>query len=117
MKYFLKTILIVLTISACNNIKEKKEFYSNGELKIVMTTDDNGLKQGVLIHYFKTGSIMRKETYKNDTLEGQYITYFKNGKLKAEAYFKKGILNGVIKEYFENGQLNYRGNYTDSLRN
>jgi antitoxin component YwqK of YwqJK toxin-antitoxin module len=110
-------ILLLVTLIACNNsnTRQRKEFYSTGQLKETVNIDANNLKQDTLILYYKDGIINHKEVYHNDTLNGPFLTYYKDGTLWVKTNYKNGVKHGLTQTYYKNQKLKTCGNYINGL--
>jgi len=76
----MKTFIVIMFLTLYAVADIKKEFYHNGQLKI-------------LSHWNKGKK------------DGPFIIYYNNGYPKLESHFKDGHFHGVIKQYYINGQL------------
>lgn len=83
----MKKILLVLLIInlSCNNEKFYKEYYSNGKLKLKISLDKNGIR------------------------DGRFEEYYINGRLKSEGQYFKGQIKDSVFMYFENGRIKEKG--------
>lgn len=109
-------LCLLFALSACNNIHQRKEYYSTGELKETVNIDANNLKQDTLIIYYKDGKINHKELYRNDTLNGPFFTYYKDGTLWVKTNYKNGVKHGLTETFYKNQNLKWYGNYVDGAQ-
>lgn len=107
--------LIIIFCISCS--RTKKEYYQSGELKSEYYKDDNNLKQGEVLKYYKNGIIKSIGYCTNDTFNGIYKEYYSNSQLKIQTMFFKGLQNGEFLEYFDNGQIKQKSNYIDGKEN
>jgi len=64
-------ILSILVISASANDRIKN-FYDNGQMKLIGTYDDNGLRQGKFKRFLNDGTIIEDTIYKNNKIKSGY---------------------------------------------
>lgn len=63
-------------------------------------------RTGKWIYYHEDGkTMMSEENYENGLLNGEVKTYYKSGKLTEELHYKNGKLNGSLKRYSSEGVL------------
>jgi antitoxin component YwqK of YwqJK toxin-antitoxin module len=75
----------------------------------------NGKIEGEYLEYFATGSIKKRNNYKDGLLEGVSKYYNKDGSVYLHQTFKKGIPNGYFKKTHYNGSN--EGYYKNGLQN
>jgi antitoxin component YwqK of YwqJK toxin-antitoxin module len=116
-----------------------KYYFKTGELKTVLTYDEEVENRAYAVHYYQTGEKMAEGWYFNkekDSLwktfganevllsEGKYYegkkygrwrTFYQNGRLAEEKYFDKDIEVGELKVYFDNGKLRQTGFYKNGF--
>ena len=89
---------------------ECKEFWKNGNLRIIdldtLTLEGNGKE----LRYFSNGQLDCAFNFKNLKIEGQFIRYNENGTIIEESNRLGGISNGPFIIYYNNGQKEYEGN-------
>jgi antitoxin component YwqK of YwqJK toxin-antitoxin module len=66
-------VLLSLLLLQCNSTKTKREYYSDGAIKLIAEYD------------------------KNDQLNGKHIEYFHSGQIKSEGKYSTGKANGIFK--------------------
>lgn len=83
-KKLIQVVLIVLFTASCKN--EKKEYYSEGNIKSVLELNSNNQKDGTEKIYYETGELM-------------FLQHFKNGKQVESSfrYYKDGSIQSIIK--------------------
>ena len=79
----------------------------------------NGKKRIGLWKYFQEDgkTLLSEENYKNGILEGKVITYYKSGKIVEMLFYKEGKLNGNAKRFAESGNLLDDLNYKEGKLN
>ncbi len=110
---------------ALQDLKQKKEFYSNGQLKSLKTYKDSVLF-GMQLFYSKNGHIQRAEIYdelgiktgqgKVDSLsrkQGEWTFFFDSGIKRSQGKFKDNKKTGNWIYYYENGKVFETGTYED----
>ena len=77
-----------------------KEFYENGDLKIVniIVEEENDIETENYKEYFQNGFLKIEKTLCNNSKNGVYREYFENGNVKYEGEFKNDKPKG--KQYF-----------------
>lgn len=97
-------VLCIIFFSCSISSEKHKEFYPNGNLKILAEKKDDVLNGKYKIFY-KDGSLKFETNYISDTINGDAIWYYKNGNIKASLFYRMGSKNGIMKTYYENGSL------------
>lgn len=79
-------------------MKKIIEYYDNDETKIEREyyVDDNMVKNGEFISYWRNGQIWEKCYYKNGKLDGEYIEYYYNGQIGIKCYYNLLILQPIL---------------------
>lgn len=102
-----------------------KEFYPNGNLKLVGGLD-NGKRNGIYREYDESGEIINGYIYKKDTLvaegiitgygiyEGEWTYYFKSGAIKAKGTYENSKKTGKWTYYYSNGKIEQTGTFSDN---
>ncbi len=101
MKYCINLFVLFLLSCSCNN--KTKEYYSSGELKIILQDLEGGLQ-----HYkeFHKNGVLKQELYlENGYVNGDVNSYYDNGKLQSIHNYSKGIQDSIALFYSENGDL------------
>lgn len=85
-------LLLSIFFIACNsnNLKEKKEYYSNGAIKAKYFMD------------------------KKKNIHGKYYEYHKNGKLKAIRNYDKNKIHGLCLEFYLDGKIKSKATIVNS---
>lgn len=86
----------------------KKEWYSNGELKMMISNDTiiSNAPKGEINTYHNNGQLHTKYVYNSLGQEqGPYSIYYKNGELWEQGTMEKGEKHGNIKKWYNNKQL------------
>ena len=65
----------------------------------------NGMKEGLWITYYKTGTPLQEATYKHGVLEGTFKAYQHNGRLRSNGSYKNGRRVGVWTTYKNDGSV------------
>lgn len=101
-----------------NGLKEGTwvEYSSGSFLPRHIVNYENGKKNGVFVEIDKTGSIVKKASYKNDVLDGQVCEWFRGGRLTSMNTYKNGQLDGEQIACYEKGGKLEVSNYKDGLR-
>ena len=82
-----------------------REFYDNGQVKIVGQYDDNDLKTGLWNAYFDNGNKLSSSNYKAGINNGYSIVYYPNGNVRYFGDYKDGERIGKWTFYDENGNV------------
>jgi len=109
-----KLLIIIASIFIITSCKQQvtlqeevKEFYDNGNKKIIELYEQ--VKDKKVVRYYK-------EFYENEQLkiegalkdmkrEGLWIFYYENGNKWSEGNYINGLANGKFTQYYENGKL------------
>ena len=110
-------------------------FYSNGEVRVMLSHDDNDVSR--VVNYWPSGKIMGRGKYVgqdkdstwiyfnelgNKLAEEYYIegkkygnwkVYYPDGKIMEERYYENDMENGAFKQYFESGLVFREATYVD----
>jgi hypothetical protein len=76
----------------------------------------NGLKEGKLIAYHSSGTLMVKGYFTRGLRTGRWDNYRENGQLMSFHHYQNGQLDGPMEYYYQNGLLLYKGAYKDDLQ-
>ena len=122
---------LVEDIEEFKDIKVKKTYYSNAQVKSDLTLV-NGIPNGISRNYNETGEIVSSKIFKNGKLLGDgivdkkgkkqgewieyYISHFINPNdsirvKRASGSYVNGFKNGDWKYYYENGSLEQKGKF------
>jgi len=116
-----------------------KEYYDNGQLKIIYHTKDdkrhgkymefylngkkkkvehykNGVKHGESLIFYKSGDLDTKYTMHKGIIEGKMISYYKNGNIRAETDYRNGKPHGIVKHYYYDGNLKSEESFKEGIR-
>ncbi len=103
-------------------MNQKEYLFSNGNVYIQYTIDQNGYKQGKHIQYFINGDIEELSYYKDNNLNGEFIKYFNNNLIEEQSNYLNNMLHGEYKKYklINNKQMlilscNYNMGHLDGL--
>jgi antitoxin component YwqK of YwqJK toxin-antitoxin module len=96
-----------LTLIGCNgsDLKEKKIYHKNGNLKEKFLIDQNKHRQGVGHEYYEDGHLKEIREYYDGKSNGEYRSYYLNGKLETKGKFKSNIQIDTTLGYLNNGHL------------
>ena len=91
------------------DIKEVREHYDSGRLQREYFVDDNNLKQGKSLEYFRNGEIMYEPNFKDNLEHGTVVIYEKGGRVKYRGEHANGKRHGVWifdskKDFYINGK-------------
>lgn len=126
--------LVIIFLYSCSKKNVHEEYYSDGNLKIRVQTNDEGVYNGIFEEFYEDGTLKGQTKFKNGVMVDTVFTYHKNGKLKAKGLLKSfeaigwwshynlegclikreeriivnntPFLNQII-EYYPNGKINY----------
>jgi len=82
----------------------RKEFYSDGKLRIE-ATEINNKKDGAYKTYFQNGFPQCNCNYKYGKADSIQIKHFENGQISLICNYKNGKEDGKTIYYFDNGQI------------
>lgn len=86
-------------------VGDSKEFYANGQLRILRQYDQQGNKEGLQEVYRENGTLISKEIYKQDKHISAERWYQNGQKASLKQYDENGKKNGKHQKWTENGQL------------
>lgn len=101
------TSKLAYEVNYLNNQKNgvSKEFYLNGNLRLVSNYKNGKLNGSYLSYYRSDGKLKSSSNYKEGKLNGASITYFPSGKKKNETEYKDDMVKRCIREWNEQGEL------------
>lgn len=82
-KIFLCVILLCLLLLSCNHDNKIIKYYESGEILSEIRINDDSIKQGETITYYKNGVIKSIVTYFDGKKNGEVYSYYENGKLES----------------------------------
>ncbi len=112
MRKSLLIIGVVLFIN-CISKNEKKFYYEEGQLLSKVQYNDQGLKNGELREYYKSGELKTIEYYRNGKLMDTTRGFYKDGKLSVKIYGHEG--KTFYEKYYENGAIMSNGEVIDTI--
>ena len=77
-------------------LEEKKEYWKNGKLKAKWYEDENGDLEGEYKEWYENGNLKIIKNYKDGKLNGVVTLYYPNGNLKVTGKFKENYKNGLF---------------------
>jgi len=86
----------------------KKEYYNNGQLRQVQQLKDGAIEHGFSKFYYPNGMLEILTTFENGKREGHRIKYFENGIIELIEEYKNGMIEGEVKWYDIEGNLTQR---------
>lgn len=113
-------LLILLSLSSCNNVTVVENKNEAGQLVERYTINpQTKLKEGLHETFFtENGGKCEESNYKAGILRGEQIFYYENGQIKERRNFDvNGSFTGVFKSFFENGHLKSEGQYENGAMN
>ncbi len=91
-------------------------FFSDGKTVLSTETYKNGLLNGELKIYYKSGILTEVSKYKLGKLHGNRIRYSDKGVENENLTYKNGILHGYAIIYDEKGEVFAKGNYENGKK-
>jgi len=79
-------------VTNTSNVGLRKDYYPNGQIRMLGELNNDGRK------------------------EGTWTSYFENGKKNSESVFKDGINNGYSMVWYPSGNVRYFGDYLNGNR-
>ncbi len=106
-------ILLIASLSACNNSEKMSEVEENG-FKVEYSRDKTTKqKQGAYTRFYASGAKYEEGTFVKDSLDGERKFYLENGKIQNIETFKNGRYEGVYKAFYKDGTLEQEGQYVN----
>jgi antitoxin component YwqK of YwqJK toxin-antitoxin module len=103
----------------------RKDYYPDGQLKVVATYNEYGIPEGVRREYNKKGEVERAYVFRKGKIieegiitdagekEGNWKEYYSDRNLKAIGFYKNDEKQGEWKYYYPGGQLEQIGKFVD----
>lgn len=89
-------------------------YYENGDT-LRFETFINGLRNGIMIEYSDTGTVIAKGEYIDDLEEGSW--FYHDGDIIIEGSYKSGNRDGEWKNIYSNGNPSFKGSFLDDNAN
>jgi hypothetical protein len=105
-KQYMSGDYLIKEVTFRNGVREglMKSFYRSGRLRQEFTYR-NGLRQDSAVWYYEEGQVFRTTPYIDDTIDGIQKQYYRIGKLKARLYYSKGYRTASLEEFTPEGKL------------
>jgi len=91
------------------------EFHDNKQIKIEMRVL-NGLKNGDIKQYYRSGKIQTLSNFRNGKLFGKFISFHENGNEQIITFYNNDLRMGSFEEFYDNQKLKLCGSYFNSLK-
>jgi antitoxin component YwqK of YwqJK toxin-antitoxin module len=91
-------------------------FFNDGKTVLSTETYKDGLLDGEVKIFYKSGKITEISHYKSGKLHGNRIRYSDTGVVNENLTYKNGIMNGPAVIYDEKGEIFARGSYENGVR-
>lgn len=99
-------------INSASTVKEHKEYYNSGKLRLSTFVNARGYFEGDYKSYHENGKIKEIGIFKGkERPEGQFKAFYEDGRLQLLSNYRNGQLDGKYEEYYQNGKLKMTGNY------
>ena len=97
---------LIREVTFKNGVREglMKAFYRTGEVRQTFWYS-NGLREDSSMWYYQEGQKFRVTPYKRDTIDGIQKQYYRTGRLKAKLGYSKGLRTTFFEEYTPEGKL------------
>jgi hypothetical protein len=97
---------LVKEVTFKNGVREglMKSFYKTGDVRQT-SWYKNGLREDSSIWYYQEGQKFRATPYKKDTVDGIQVQYYRTGRLRAKLGYSKGIRTTFFQEYTPEGKI------------
>jgi len=96
--------------------KDSLWVYFKDGTKIKEETYKDGKLNGDQIIYYDNGQIFDKKRYENGIQVGLWEKYHKNGKPFLKAFLVNGLMEGPLFRYYYSGELEVKGQYKKDLK-
>lgn len=104
-------IIFTMTIISCNQNNYKKEYYSNGKLKVKLKLNSENIPNGEFYEYFETGEKLAVGKYNKGSIIDTVYIFYKNGLIKEKGTFKNNLRNNWWFFYDSIGNLKKKVQY------
>ena len=108
--YFL---LLLFTLSSCDNLTSVEVRNDEGRLIEQYHLDADSIRQGDYVSFHDNGRIFEKSYYKDGSFEGERTFYYNNDSVEIKEFYENGVLNGPYQTFYKNGQLNLDATFVD----
>lgn len=105
-----KTILVYQGEGRDEEVVERLEYYDNGQMQ-AFSELKNGIPNGKIKGWYRTGLIMSEGTTKNGELHGVMNHWAEKGHKHMEVSYIQGKKHGIEKNWYENGQIKAEANW------
>ncbi len=97
-------IIFIVIVSSCQ-CNKKKEYYSDGSIKIEKIYCKNNEHIKTIEHY--RNGLVSSITFENvkGNLDGKCSYFDKNGNIESSVVYKDGISDGIAKWFYPNGKI------------
>jgi hypothetical protein len=105
-KQYMSGKTLVKEVTFKNGVREglMKSFYRTGEVRQTFWYK-NGLREDSSIWYYQEGQKFRATPYKRDTVDGIQVQYYRTGRLRAKLGYSKGMRTTFFQEYTPEGKI------------
>jgi antitoxin component YwqK of YwqJK toxin-antitoxin module len=94
-----------------------REYFENGNLKMILRFNKKGEKTGNLKIFYENGSLQLSQDFSHDKRHGNFRKYFANGRIKQYKYYQNGMLNGYVKNFNKDNLITFLGVYKQNEPN
>lgn len=98
-------LITFILLQSCQEGNNYKKYYPTGELLMVGDTI-NGMPQGKMVEYYKSGNIKAVYFYNNNNkIDGEMHIYYEAGQKSQIQHYKNGVLHGIIQDFYPDGKI------------
>lgn len=105
---YLLFLFLLNHLYGCRSVQNedvKTELYKNGVVKREFQITKDTIKHGYYREYFPNGNLKIVATFFNSKLDSTYLTFYSNGAFAEKLNYSEGFLFGEQRFYFPNGLL------------
>ncbi len=118
MKKIFFTLFISSYLLNLNAQNVQKFYHDNGNIEVIIKSEDGSLSGEVYYEYFyETGELRKTAHNLNNKLEGEVREYYINGNISQIQNYIYGIPNGLWQSNYDNGNIQMKGLMREGLKN
>tara|TARA_Y100001970_G_C13744348_1_gene607820 strand:- start:60 stop:524 length:465 start_codon:yes stop_codon:yes gene_type:complete len=97
-------------VTAPNDYQVSKEYYESGELKRIITHNNDNMTAEMTV-YYKDGALMGRASMIHEKLNGKAFGYHQNGNIAMVCNFVEDSFHGYAALYYDSKIIKYEGSY------
>lgn len=98
-------LVSVIVFLCCNKKNKEVTYYDNGEIKSEYSIDDQGIRHGDFVEYYKNGIIKKNGSFLEGELNGNMYELYPTGDTLRIMHFSHGLASGDFEEFYPDGNI------------